>query len=131
MHINNQNLRLVARSLDPEAVSPKDNELIEFCGRLAYARGLAHGAALEPHVAHALHWCAILHASVLMFFCLACARPGAQNLINNAVFQVCNEHEEGKLMLQSFVMQTMFMPQTRGCKLHLLVNFCEQDIVFH
>ena len=25
-----------------------------------------------------------------------------------------NEHEEQKLMLQSFVMQTMFIPQTRG-----------------
>ena len=37
----NQNLRLVARSLDPEAVAPKESELIEFCDRLTYARGLA------------------------------------------------------------------------------------------
>ena len=30
------------------------NELIEVCGLLSDARGLAHGAALEPHVAYAL-----------------------------------------------------------------------------
>ena len=43
----------VVRPLDPEAVFPKENESVNF-GLVSYARGLAHGAALEPHVAYVL-----------------------------------------------------------------------------
>ena len=50
-----QTVGCVARPLDPEAVFPKENELVEAFGLFSYARGLAHGAALEPHVAYALH----------------------------------------------------------------------------
>ena len=55
VQIKNQTMGCVARPLDPEAVFPKENELVEALGLLSYARGLAHGAALEPHVACALH----------------------------------------------------------------------------
>ena len=82
----------MARSLDPEGVLPKENEFIEVSVRSNYARGLAHGATLQLHVSFALHWFPILYVSVLMFFRLACERPCAQNFINNAFLQVCNEH---------------------------------------
>ena len=55
VQIKNQTVGWVVRPLDPEAVFPKENESAEVCGLLSYARGLAHGAALEPHVAYALH----------------------------------------------------------------------------
>ena len=45
----------LVRPLDPEAVFPKESESGEVFGLVSYARGLAHGAALEPHVAYALH----------------------------------------------------------------------------
>ena len=77
LQIKKQAVGWVARPLDPDAVFPKKNELVEFCGLLSSARGLAHGAALEPHVAYALHCYSILHASDLMFFGLHCARPRA------------------------------------------------------
>ena len=51
----NQTVGWVVRPLDPEAVSPKENETGMFFGLVSYWRGLAHGAALEPHVAYALH----------------------------------------------------------------------------
>ena len=51
----NQTVGWLARPLDPEAVFPKENELVEVFGLLSYARGLAHGAALGPHVAYDLH----------------------------------------------------------------------------
>ena len=53
--IKNQTVGWVVRPLDPEAVSPKENELAEVFGLVSYARGLAHTARLEPHVAYALH----------------------------------------------------------------------------
>ena len=55
VQIENQTVGLVARPLNPEAVFPQENESVEVCGLVSYARGLAHGAALEPHVAYALH----------------------------------------------------------------------------
>ena len=73
VQIKNQTVGWVARPLDLEAVFPKENELVEVCGFLSYAGGLAHAAALEPHVAYALHRYSILHASVLMFCGLDCA----------------------------------------------------------
>ena len=51
----NQTVGWVLRPLDPEAVFPKENESGEGFGLVSYARGLAHGAALEPHVAYVLH----------------------------------------------------------------------------
>ena len=45
----------VVRPPDPEAVFPKENESGEVFGLVSYARGLAHAAPLEPHVAYALH----------------------------------------------------------------------------
>ena len=51
----NQTVGGVLRPLDPEAVFPKEDESGEVFGLLSYARGLAHGAALEPHVAYVLH----------------------------------------------------------------------------
>ena len=45
----------VVRPLDPEAVFPKEKESGDVCGLVSYARGLAHGAALEPHVAYPVH----------------------------------------------------------------------------
>ena len=51
----NQTVGWVVRPLDPEAVFPKENESGEVFGLVSYARGHAHGAALEPHVAYALH----------------------------------------------------------------------------
>ena len=54
VQIKNPTVGWVARPLDPEAVFPKENELVEVCGLLSYAPGLAHGAALEQHVAYAL-----------------------------------------------------------------------------
>ena len=50
-----KNVGWVLRPLDPEAVFPKENESGEVFGLVSYARGLAHGAALEPHVAYVLH----------------------------------------------------------------------------
>ena len=55
VQIRNQTVGRVVRPIDPEAVSPKENESGEVFGLVSYARGLAHGAALEPHVAYALH----------------------------------------------------------------------------
>ena len=54
VQIKNQPVGLVVRPLDPEAVLPKENESGEVFGLLSYARGLAHGAAHEPHVAYVL-----------------------------------------------------------------------------
>ena len=53
--IKNQTVGWVLRPLDPEAVFPKENESGEVFGLVSYARGLAHGAALEPDVAYVLH----------------------------------------------------------------------------
>ena len=47
----NQSVGWVATPLNPEAVFAKENELVEVFGLLSFARGLAHGAAPEPHVA--------------------------------------------------------------------------------
>ena len=55
VQIKNQTVGWVVRPLDPEAVFAKENESGEVFGLVSYARGLAHGAALEPHVAYALH----------------------------------------------------------------------------
>ena len=55
VQIKNQTVGWVVRPLDPEAVFLKENESGEFFGLVSFARGLAHGAALEPHVAYALH----------------------------------------------------------------------------
>ena len=55
VQIKNQTVGWVVRLLDPEAVFSKENESGEVFGLVSYARGLAHGAALEPHVAYALH----------------------------------------------------------------------------
>ena len=55
VQIKNQTVWWVVRPLDPEAVLPKENESGEAFGLVSYARGLAHGAALKPHVAYALH----------------------------------------------------------------------------
>ena len=55
VQIKNQTVGWVARPLDPEAVFRKENQSSEVSGLVSYARGLAHGAALEPHVAYALH----------------------------------------------------------------------------
>ena len=55
VQIKNQTVGWVVRPPDPEAVFPKENESGEVFGLVSYARGLAHGAALEPHVAYALH----------------------------------------------------------------------------
>ena len=55
VQIKNQTVGWVAIAVDPEAVFPKENESGEVFGLLSYARGLAHGAALEPHFAYALH----------------------------------------------------------------------------
>ena len=54
VQIKNQTVGWVVRPLDPEAVSPKDNESGEVFGLVSFAEGLAHGAALEPHVAYVL-----------------------------------------------------------------------------
>ena len=55
VQIKNQTVGWVVRGLNPEAVFPKENESGEVFGLVRYAQGLAHGAALEPHVAYALH----------------------------------------------------------------------------
>ena len=55
VQIKNQTVGWVVRPLNPEAVVPKENESREVFGLVRYARGLAHGAALETHVAYALH----------------------------------------------------------------------------
>ena len=55
MKIKNQTMGWVVRPLDPEAVFPKENESGEVFGLVSFARGLAHGAALKPHVAYSLH----------------------------------------------------------------------------
>ena len=55
VQIKNQTVGWVVRPLDPEAVFPKENESGVVFGLVSYARGLAHAAALEPHVAYALH----------------------------------------------------------------------------
>ena len=55
VQIKNQTVGWVLRPLDPEAVFKKGNEWVEAFGLVSYARGLAHGAALEPHVAYILH----------------------------------------------------------------------------
>ena len=55
VQIKNPTVGWVVRPLDPEAVFPKENESGEAFGLVSYARGLAHGAAVEPHVAYALH----------------------------------------------------------------------------
>ena len=54
VQIKNQTVGWVVRPLNPEAVFPKENESGEVFGLVSYARGLAHGAALEPHVAYVL-----------------------------------------------------------------------------
>ena len=55
VQIKNQTVGWVVRPLDPEAVLPNKKRSGEVFGLVSYARGLAHGAALEPHVAYALH----------------------------------------------------------------------------
>ena len=55
VQIKNQTVGWVVRPLDPEAVFPKEDESAEVFGLVSYVRGLAHGAALGPHVAYALH----------------------------------------------------------------------------
>ena len=55
VQIKNQTVGWVVRPLDPQAVFPKENESGDVFGLVRYARGLAHGAPLEPHVAYALH----------------------------------------------------------------------------
>ena len=55
VQVKNQTVGWVVRPLDPEAVLPQENEFGEVFGLVRYAQGLAHGAALEPHVAYALH----------------------------------------------------------------------------
>ena len=55
VQIKNETVGRVLRPLDPEAVFPKKNESSEVFGLVSYARGLAHGAALKPHVAYVLH----------------------------------------------------------------------------
>ena len=55
VQIKNQTVGWVVRLLDPEGVFPKEIESGEVFGLVSYSRGLAHGAALEPHVAYALH----------------------------------------------------------------------------
>ena len=55
VQIENQTVGWVLRPLDPEAVFPKENESGEVFGLVSYARGLAHAAAVEPHVAYVLH----------------------------------------------------------------------------
>ena len=55
VQLKNQTVGWVPRTLDPEAVFPKENEAGEVFGLVIYARGLVHGAALEPHVAYVLH----------------------------------------------------------------------------
>ena len=54
VQIKNQTVGWVVRPLDTEAVFPRENESGEVLGLVSYARGLAHGAALEPHVAYLL-----------------------------------------------------------------------------
>ena len=54
VQIKNQTVGWVVRPFDPEAVLPKENESGEVFGLVSYARGLVHGAALEPHVAYVL-----------------------------------------------------------------------------
>ena len=82
VQIKNQTVGWVTRPLDPEAVFPKENELVEVFGLLSYARGLAHGAALEPHVASAWHRYSILHASVLMILGLDCCKVFVQPIFS-------------------------------------------------
>ena len=77
VQIKNQTVGWVLRPLDPEAVFAKENESGEVFGLVSYARGLAHGAALEPHVAYVLYLSSIRHASVWMIVVLDCARPRA------------------------------------------------------
>ena len=55
VQIKNPTVGWVLRPLDSEAVFPKENDSAEVLGLVRYARGLAHGAALEPHVAYVLH----------------------------------------------------------------------------
>ena len=55
VQIKNQTVGWVVRPLDPEAVFPKENESGEVFGLVSNTQGLAHGAALEPHVPYALH----------------------------------------------------------------------------
>ena len=55
VRIKNRTVDWVLRPLDPEALFPKENDSGEVIGLVSYARGLAHGAALEPHVAYVLH----------------------------------------------------------------------------
>ena len=55
VQIKEQTVGWLVRPLDPDAVFPKENESGEVFGLVSYARGLAHGAALVPHVAYALH----------------------------------------------------------------------------
>ena len=55
VQIKNQTVGWLLRPFDPEAVFPKKNESGEVFGLVSDGRGLAHGAALEPHVAYVLH----------------------------------------------------------------------------
>ena len=55
-------------------------------------------------------WCMLVFE---IFVCLASVSTHTWYLINNNFFEVCNEHQECNLMFVSFVMQTMFMPNTR------------------
>ena len=55
VQIKNQTVGWLLRPFDPEAVFPKENESGEVFGLVSYGRGLAHGTALEPHVAYVLH----------------------------------------------------------------------------
>ena len=54
VQIKNQTVGWVVRPLDPEAVFSKENESGEGFRLVNYVRGLAHGAAFEPHVAYGL-----------------------------------------------------------------------------
>ena len=55
VEMKNQTVGWVIRPLHPEAVFPKENESGEVSGLVSYPRGLAHGSAIEQHVAYALH----------------------------------------------------------------------------
>ena len=55
VQIKIQTVGWVLRPLGPEAIFRKENESGEVFVLVSYARGLAHGAALEPHVAYVLH----------------------------------------------------------------------------
>ena len=46
-----------------------------------------------------------------------------ENRGQGALVQVCNEHTEQKMMLQSFFLQTMFIQKTRGTQIVFIGQF--------